>query len=84
MDIIAIYNARNRARSDMEIAKKYLGNKGTSEYYMAVKKYYMAVNKFLSLVSSFPSGYSQSSFTNAISQYKSDCESAYQEVKFYE
>lgn len=79
-----IHNYRTAARKAMEQAKNLLGNSGSGDYYNAVKEYYKAVNKFLTLISTFPEGYSQLTFSSTVSDYKSDCQSAYEEVLFYD
>ena len=77
------HDARTSATTNMEEAKALLGTNGEGDYYEAAKDYYIAVNKFLSLVSTFPTGYSQLTYSQAVKDAISDCETAYGELSFY-
>ena len=77
------HDARVSATSDMEEAKALLGTNGEGDYYEAAKDYYVAVDKFLSLVSTFPEGYSKLTFSQAVKDAISDCETAYGELSLY-
>ena len=76
-----IQTFRSDARKAMQEAKKMMGESGTSEQYQAVKKYYQEVNILLNFVSEFPSGYSKITFSQSVSQYKSNCTTAYLSIE---
>lgn len=77
------YNYRQSAQENLDSAKNILGTSGDGEFYEAVKEYYKVVNKFMSLVSTFPEGYSELTFSSTVADYKSECQSAYEDASFF-
>ena len=77
------HELRGYADEVMNEAKGLLGTEGSSDFYEAAKTYYLAVNDYLALLSEFPDGYSKLTYSNAISDCRSACQSAYSEVTFY-
>ena len=78
-----IHDFRDYAKDVMDEAKTLLGTESTGDFYDAAKNYYLAVNDYYSLISDFPSGYSQLTYSSAISDSKTECQSAFNELTFY-
>ena len=79
----SVHDFRSYAKDVMDDAKTLLGTEGTGDFYDAAKNYYLAVNDYYSLISTYPSGYSKMTYSNAISEKKGECQSAFNELTFY-
>ena len=79
----SIHEFRADAQEKLESAKELIGKNGSEDYYNAVKEYYKTVNNFLTLISEFPDGYSKFTYSNTVTDHKSDCADAYSELEFY-
>ncbi|MCD7761033.1 MAG: hypothetical protein LUH16_04565 [Clostridiales bacterium] len=78
-----LHEDRTDASEKLSEAKELMGTSGTGDYYDSVKSYYLLVKDYLSLVSTFPEGYSKLTFSSTVSDFNTDCQSAYNELEFY-
>lgn len=55
----------------------------TADYYGAIKSYYTNIDAFRTLIQTWPEGYKKSTFSEAISSAKKDCDKAASDLAFY-
>lgn len=82
-DLVMVHEHRASAKDALSEAKAKMGTDGTGDYYNAVKEYYKTVKVFWDFVSTYPEGYSELTFSNTLTEYKTNCANAYAELGFY-
>lgn len=55
----------------------------TRDYYNAIKTYYSSIDAFRTLIQTWPAGYTELTFSQAVSSAKNDCDKAASDLAFY-